>query len=200
MKIRPNLVFMLVALNTLAVMGYVSYRKSIRPVYAQAAEGTAGEFKMRLPEFTLVDSAGKTVTDKDFQGRPWVFDFIYTDCPAQCPMMTTKMGALQKALPEGVGFASFSVNPEKDSPAVLAEYAKRFGADSSRWRFLTGRRDETEKILAALGAPSGPAFDAHSVRFYLIDKSGRLAGLYDTGDDNALKNLTADAEELVKVS
>ena len=75
----------------------------------------------------------KIVIDKS--GRVWVADFIYTTCEGPCPMMSKLMHQLQTltaGMPD-VKLVSFTVDPEHDSPPVLAAYAKHFQPDPARW-------------------------------------------------------------------
>lgn len=196
-RIRPAILIFLLCINTGALAWYFTIgRQPASPIRSGSTAPAASFSALALPEFSLTDSTGSAVTRADFLGRSWVVDFIYTDCPAQCPMMTTKMSALQKTLPAGVGFVSISVNPEKDSPAILASYAERYGADPARWRFLTGRKTEIGKVQASLGAPAGAEPDAHSLRFYLVDQEGRLAGFYDTSSEGSIRQLLSDARLL----
>src|SRR3954464_1051986 len=86
-----------------------------------------------VPHFELVDQNGKAVTLETLAGKPWIADFVFTHCAGPCPMVTAKMGQLQAQTPPGGGrLVSFSVDPERDTPAVLKEYAAEFKADESR--------------------------------------------------------------------
>ncbi len=126
-----------------------------------------------VPTFQFHDQDDKPVTLESLRGSPWVADFIFTRCPGSCPMMTGKMAAMQKSLPPQVKFVSFSVDPEHDRPAVLKEYAQRFSADESRWKFLTGDQDAIMAqargmLLTALPATADQPI-IHDGRFLLID-------------------------------
>ena len=96
-----------------------------------------------VPGFTLVDSRGAPFGDATMRGHVSVVDFIFTRCPSSCPRLTARMGALQSRLaaadPGGdVRLVSFSVDPENDTPPVLAEYAGKAHDDPARWTFVTG--------------------------------------------------------------
>src|SRR5678815_328779 len=94
-----------------------------------------------VPEFTLIERSSREVKSQELAGQIWIADFVYTSCGGICPIMTEKMRKLQDKLPEEIRLVSFSVDPETDTPAVLTEYAKKFGADPKRWLFLTGSRE-----------------------------------------------------------
>jgi len=153
----------------------------------------------KVPEFTLVRENGNEFTAGGVAGKVWVADFIFTTCHGPCPRMTSQMkqvaDAFQKA--PDVGFVSFTVDPENDKPEVLAEYALRFKADTARWAFVTGSKEELQKLAKDtfyLGDVGGPL--EHSTRFVLIDKELRVRGYYDTSDPASLPDLKKHIEEL----
>ena len=92
-----------------------------------------------VPDFSLTDQRGQALGLSDMKGKIWVADFIFTNCPTICPAMTQEMARLQSEfVADPVYFVSFSVDPERDTSAVLSRYAKVYGADERRWHFLTG--------------------------------------------------------------
>src|ERR1700722_17041704 len=94
----------------------------------------------QLSPFQLTSQSGKTFDSKSLEGHVWVADFIYTTCPGPCPMMSRRMSEVQRQTsgPPDVCIVFFTVDPAPDTPQALAEYAKHFNADASRWYFLTG--------------------------------------------------------------
>lgn len=161
-----------------------------------------------LPPFALVERDGSTVALTDLAGAPWVADFVFTRCGVYCPRLTERMKELRRSLPLRVRSVSFSVDPDHDTPEVLAEYARKWGIEGREWLFLTGERpamwtlirdgflqpvEETPEVVAS------PIL--HSNRFVLVDARGRMRGLYDAFDEDAVDRLLADlsaveAEEL----
>ena len=152
-----------------------------------------------IPDFTLTDQTGKEFHSADtLKRKVWIADFIFTHCAGPCPRMTSHMRKLQDELgPETeIQLVSFTVDPARDTPAVLAAYAQQFKA---RWTFLTGTPD-------ALNALSKHAFKLgdvdgnleHSTRFVLVDKFGRLRGYYSATSSEVIPQLIADAKALVK--
>ncbi len=153
-----------------------------------------------LPNFNLINQDGAPVDLNDLQGKIWVADFIFTTCAGPCPIMSTEMAGLQKyyRLHPEVHFVSYTVNPEYDTPEVLAQYAARYGARSDRWTFLTGAIEDIHR-LAAEGFKMGSLDEPvnHSTRFALVDGQGRLRGYYNSDDEPAIKTLMNDIEELL---
>jgi protein SCO1/2 len=154
------------------------------------------------PRFALTDQDGKPFTNQELRGKVWVADFICTHCPGACPVMTMKLSGLQRAVPEkDVHFVSFTVDPERDTPDVLKEYAQRFDAEPGRWHFLTGEKASLFETAAGMKLTAAPAGTfgpdiVHAEKFLLIDGAGRVRGVYDRKDEADLKKLAADAAVL----
>jgi protein SCO1/2 len=163
-----------------------------------------------VPDFALVERSGKKVRLADLRGAIWVADFIYTTCRDTCPMQTAEMAKLQEQLNDkmAVRLVSISVDPERDTPGVLSQYANRYKADTTRWLFLTGAKEEIRRLAEdgfrlSVAAPAGAGNDAtgvilHSPRFVLIDKEARIRGYYDSRDGEALARLRKDIATLLK--
>ncbi len=103
----------------------------------------------QVPSFALIERSGKEITLKDLGGRVWVADFIWTRCPDVCPLMSGLMARLQTEFADEPKFrlVSISVDPEYDTPAVLARYAARYRADADRWLFLTGDKEAIYSLV-----------------------------------------------------
>jgi protein SCO1/2 len=94
-----------------------------------------------VPDFTLTDQTGHPFGTQDLRGRVWVANFIFTSCAGSCPLLSQKMAELgRRARQLGPDFrlVSLTVDPERDTPQVLADYAARYGAHPQKWSFLTG--------------------------------------------------------------
>jgi len=161
-----------------------------------------------VPEFSLVERSGKATTLADLRGSIWIADFIYTTCQDTCPMQTAEMAQLQEQWKDRVGLklVSFSVDPEKDTTAVLSRYADRYKADAQRWLFLTGAKEEISRIvqegfrLSAVALPGDGNVGSvimHSPRFVLIDKQAEIRGYYDSRDPQAMQRLKNDVATLI---
>jgi protein SCO1/2 len=156
-----------------------------------------------VPEARLVDEQGKNVALSSMKGSVTVYDFIFTSCTGVCPIMSNNMRVLTSKVAKDapVRFVSISVDPTRDTPAVLAQYAKRMRNDS-RWIFLTGSRDEIVrvsvdgfKLAAGDPMPGGEAL-LHSSKFAVADKEGIIRGYYDAADGNVPAQVAAVVAEL----
>ncbi|HEY6198308.1 MAG TPA: SCO family protein [Candidatus Binatia bacterium] len=160
-----------------------------------------------VPDFTLTERTGRTLTLSDLRGKIWLADFIYTACKDTCPLESASMAQLQSDLAsESFRLVSFSVDPERDTPAVLARYADLFHADPARWFFLTGKKTDVYRLvqegfhLSAIPIDEPPHVEGevfHDAHFILVDGSAQIRGYYESNDPAALKRLAADAKKLL---
>ncbi len=151
----------------------------------------------KIPQFTLTAQTGESFDRKMLDGKIWIADFIFTSCGSSCPMMSAKMRQVQSQVAPDVKLVSFTVDPEHDIPAVMADYARRYGAEKGRWYFLTGDRArlnalsfDTFKLNSVDGSLN------HSTRFVLVDRSGRIRGYYGTEEDDGIPRLIHDVTRL----
>jgi protein SCO1 len=155
-----------------------------------------------VPDFTLTDQIGAKFNSTAMLDRKiWVADFIFTNCPGPCPRMSSQMHQVQTALAgnDAVRFVSFTVDPARDTPPVLAAYAQHFEAAPGKWFFLTGAAADLNRMsrgVFMLGDVDGSL--QHSTRFALIDGSSRIRGYYQTSEPEAIPRLIADARRLLK--
>jgi protein SCO1/2 len=154
-----------------------------------------------VPDFTLTDQTGATFASAPtLKGRVWVADFIFTHCTGPCPRMSSQMRQVQTALAgEGVKLVSFTVDPARDVPDVLAAYGRRFQAQPGVWYFLTGPQQTLHHLsrdVFMLGDVSGNL--DHSTRFVLVDRASRVRGYYLSSEADAISGLVSDARRLLR--
>ena len=117
-----------------------------------------------VPDFTLLERSGRSLTKTDLLGKVWIVDFIFTTCVDACPLVSSRMAKLQAvfASEADVRLVSITVDPEHDTPEVLTRYAASFGAHPQRWLFLTGEKASIYR-LAREGFHLG-VFDPNDAR------------------------------------
>jgi protein SCO1/2 len=137
------------------------------------------------PQFALASQDGARVTLADYHGRVVAVTFIYTSCTDTCPLLTDKMARVQDALGADFGskiaFVSITVDPVRDTPKVLKQYAQNFGANLGGWAFLTGDPAEIREVERRYGVFAAPAADGtinHTFLTSLIDADGTLRVQY----------------------
>jgi len=150
--------------------------------------------------FSLTDQNGQAFGNAQLAGKPYIAAFVFTQCASICPKMTIEMSRLQHELPPEIQLVSFSVDPERDTPAVLKQYAATHKADESRWHFLTGPREAMTavardmKLVFQEGTADHPI--THSPRILLIDGKNQIRGTYDSQSSEKLKELVEDAKSV----
>ena len=155
----------------------------------------------QIQDFRLTDSKGQQFQSGQLKDRVWVADFFFTTCGTICPIMTRNMNSLYgvyKSSPN-VEFVSISVNPEQDTPEVLATYAQKYQVSTNNWHFLTGSREDITDLTVnsfKIGSIEEPIF--HSANFVLVDRSGRIRGYYDGTVQEEVMKLSKDLKQLIK--
>ncbi|HSP34716.1 MAG TPA: SCO family protein [Thermoanaerobaculia bacterium] len=158
-----------------------------------------------VPNVPLVNETGQSVTLGQNKGFVTVYDFIYTNCAGTCPMMTQAMRKLTPKVPKdaAVKFVSISIDPTRDTPHVLRDYATAYRNDP-RWTFLTGERRTIVDLSVngfklAAGDP-GPGSDPllHSSKFVVADKSGTIREYYGGTDGDAPDHVAKTVKDLLR--
>lgn len=152
-----------------------------------------------LPEFSLTNQSGKTLTTADLKGKIWVADFFFTSCQGVCPVMTARMSKLDKTLGDkGLHLLSISVDPATDSPEKLTEYAKKFEAKDN-WQFLTGEKAKIIDLsVKGFRLSLGEDPMSHSQRLVLIDNRSHIRGYYSIDRENEMQLIVEHATQLLK--
>ena len=138
------------------------------------------------PEFTLTTQDGSRLSLEELRGKVVVVTFIFASCKDSCPLLTHKMATLQPRLGADFGlnafFVSITVDPGRDTPAVLKRYASAHGVELAGWAFLTGTPAEIRDVVRRYGiayqkkTPHGDV--DHTFLTSLVDRSGTLRVQY----------------------
>ena len=137
------------------------------------------------PDFALTSQDGAEVTLGAFRGKVVAVTFIYASCPDVCPLLSDKLARVQDELGADFGariaFLSITVDPERDTPEVLKEYAEALDADLAGWSFLTGTKAAIRDVARRYGVAVAPAADGqvdHTLLTTLIDRRGIMRVQY----------------------
>jgi protein SCO1/2 len=194
-----TLALVLLAFGLNGLRGHAPSEKPL-PVYGQVAD------------FNLTNQLGRRVSLADLRGHVWVTDVIFTRCPGPCLTMTRQMKELQLALaPSSTArLVTLTTDPTFDTPPVLNAYASRFAANTNRWMFLTGTKEQIRDL--AVGSLKLTALDkkpeeqqsptdlfVHSTIFVVVDKQGQVRGVFQTtGEDVDPKQTRAEILDAVR--
>jgi protein SCO1/2 len=152
-----------------------------------------------VPSFEYTERHGQPFGLKDMKGKINIVDFIFTNCRSVCPVMSARMSELYELYSpyDFIRFVSISVDPERDTPEVLKEYADSWGVDDDRWVFLRAPIEDVVRLseegfkLPLEDPPMG-----HSNRFVLVDQDGMIRSYHDSFDDVALEALKRNVKVL----
>ena len=137
----------------------------------------------RVPQTRFVDQEGRPFSFARFLGKDVVLAFIYARCRDACPLISAKFAQLQTAFAnDNTHLVEITVDPEHDTPEVLAHYAHLFNARPARWTLGTGDPDrvfDVEARFAVQPLPDAPGDVIHGERTVIIDGSGTISYIID---------------------
>ena len=154
----------------------------------------------KIADFSFTNQNGKTITQKNYEGKIYVADFFFTTCQSICPIMTTNMVDVQKAILNNpkVMLLSHTVTPDIDSVPVLKKYAIQKGVVDAKWNLVTGDKKDIYSIArksylaVKLGKPNELYDMVHTENFVLVDAQRRVRGFYDGTKKEEIKRLIED--------
>ena len=157
-----------------------------------------------IEDFSFTNQNGKTITQKDYEGKIYVADFFFTTCPSICVPMGENMAWLQEQIKNNpkVMLLSHTVTPDIDTPEVLKAYALKKGVIDTKWNLVTGKKEAIYYIarksyLAVKTTDSSELYDmVHTENFVLVDAKRRIRGFYDGTNLEEVKRLLEDIKFL----
>lgn len=162
-----------------------------------------------VPAFKLLNQDSVWVDSKQFEGKISIAYFFFASCGTICPKMTDNMEEVQKAFAnqQDIIIEAFTVNPEKDKPVVLKQYAEMHNAELKQWQFFTGPKNEIYTLakkgfLVNAANANGKTTESndfiHSNLFVLVDAKHHIRGYYEGTDINDVNQLIKDIRKLQK--
>src|ERR1700744_471994 len=136
-----------------------------------------------IADFNLTDANGKPVSFKTFDKQIMLVNFFYTGCPTTCMQMNNAIDGLVVHYLKNpmVNFVSITVDPDKDTPVELKQYASKFTKSPTRW-FLTGDTTNiynfSRKGLLVDAMKLGPGNFVYADKVMLIDSEHHIRGYY----------------------
>ncbi len=157
----------------------------------------------KVPSFTFLNQDSLFISNEDFKGKVYVAEFFFTSCPSICPIMNKNMKSIEERFGQrdDFGIASFSIDPEHDTPSVLKAYAEQYDVFSLHWHFLTGEKNTIYElankgfnIFAAVNPRVAGGFE-HQGYFALIDKKGFIRSRTDRFGNPIVYYMGLDQED-----
>lgn len=158
-----------------------------------------------IPEFSLINQEGDSVSQKQLEGKIYIANFFFTSCPGICPQVTSNMHILQEEFlnDDNIMLISHSVTPNRDDVAKLRSYAEKRDISSIRWFLLTGSREQIYDlgrnayfIEENMGIEKTTDDFLHTENFVLVDKQKHIRGIYNGLNKNSVEQLIMDIKLL----
>ena len=195
----------LIPLIILAVACSQSSKVEKLPYYGNTIYEENDTIYHTIQPFVLLDQDSALVSNQTLSNRIYVADFFFTSCPTICPTMKAQMLRVYEKFEGNEEFVilSHTIDPKYDTIPLLKDYAERLGATSNRWKFLWGTQEEIYDLAEGsymsiadedAGAPGG---FVHSGAFLLVDKEGRVRGVYDGTAAEQVDILIKDIDKLL---
>jgi protein SCO1 len=169
----------------LALALSLSLSLTLSPSLANSADKAPLPIIGPAPAFTLDSSRGSRIALVDLRGKVLAVTFIFTTCTDSCPILTTKLAEIGRALGSDFGpriaFVAISVDPLNDTPTRLRDYAGAHRADAAGWHFLTGAPGDIDRVVRGYGAyakPNASGSVDHLFITSLVDRRARVRVQY----------------------
>ncbi len=202
-KLFAILVF-LIPVSAFAIINWLENRYQQLPVLGGTEIVNGMEKDFTVMGFQFINQNNKPITESSWDDKIVVVDFFFTHCPSICPAMTSSMKRVQESFQndENIQLASFTVDPERDNPAQLKAYVKKFSIHEKNWDLLTGKKEDLYRFarkglfLITTDGDGGDDDFIHSERLVLIDKQKRIRGYYDGTEEKKVNQLINDIKKL----
>ena len=158
--------------------------------------------------FSFINQDGKIVTERNVEGKVFVAEYFFTTCKGICPRMNNNMKKVYEKFKNENDFLilSHTCDPETDSAATLKHYVDSLGVSTSRWIFLTGRKDSLYNMARLSYKIDDPANNLKSIdddflhtQFWaLVNKKGEVKKIYDGLKESEVKDMMNDIEKMLK--
>jgi len=158
--------------------------------------------------FAFTNQDGKTITNKDIEGKVAAVEYFFTTCKGICPRLNRNMKAVYEEYKNEDGFLilSHTSDPETDSAARLKRYADSLEVNTSRWQFLTGSKDSLYTMARGSYKIDDPANNPknieddflHTQFIALVNKEGDVVKIYDGLKPTELKEMSKEIKKLLK--
>lgn len=203
---KLNLIIKSAVLLSMAVVISCQPKKEpfLLPIYGEKSLKENDTVYHTIQPFSFINQYGEAVTNKTIEGKIVVANFFFATCQSICPAMSTNLMQVQKAFEhdDSLLILSHSVNPLHDTVEVLLNYSRTYNAIQNKWHLLTGDKKQIYEIakssylVNAIEDDGTPEGFLHSELLLLIDKKGRIRGMYDGTDEVQVKKLIQDIQLL----
>lgn len=206
MKLNPTLSLLILsgALLLSACDSTADKKKLVLPVFGEKKANKQDTIYHTVGKFSFTNQFGETVNNKTVENKIYVADFFFATCESICPAISTNLKDVQKEFEndDSLLILCHTVNPLHDTVEVLNAYGQTYGAKKNKWHFLTGNKKEIydlakdSYLVNALEADGSPEGFLHSELLLLVDKKGRIRGMFDGTDKAQVQKLIKEIKLL----
>ena len=185
--------------NQTEFVGNDSTRNGKEDACCRVSEGVSNHSDNSIYQLNVVwkDQNGKSTELKNFTGKKVVLAMIYTSCPTACPIIVSDMQKLEAAIPKnkisGYHFVLVSIDPDRDTPAKLNQFAEERNLDTKFWNLLTGSKNDVAELAELIGfnykKDSNGNF-THSNLITVLDREGIILNQSEGLNQSSGKLLT----------
>lgn len=189
----------------LTLIGCKESKPITLPIIGKTMVVDGREVPHTVPDWTFVNQDSVTVSNTDLNDVVYVSDFFFRSCPTICPKVAREMKKVYTEFLDNpnVKFVSFTLDPKRDTPEKLKEYAANLGVDDSKWWFIHGDKEKIYELTAGYmqigfeddSVPGG--FD-HSGKLILTDKEGHIRSFSEGTEPGDTPKLIRDIKILLK--
>ncbi|MDF1695992.1 MAG: SCO family protein [Saprospiraceae bacterium] len=163
------------------------------------------EVDHQIPDWTFLNQDSLPVTNKDLADVVYVSDFFFRSCPTICPKTMREMKRVYTEFKDNpqVKLVSFTIDPKRDTPSKLKQYASNLQVNVNKWWFLQGDKEETYDLAldyfnTAYEDEDVPGGFNHSGKLILTDKNGHIRSFSEGTDPEETPKLINDIKTLLK--
>jgi len=209
---KINIIFftslIVIPFTVFGLMRWINNNYTTLPYYGgtEKVANSNEEKNFTVPNFSFTSQENQLLTSDFVRDKIWVADYFFTRCTSICPKLTTHLQTVQEAFKKDndVKIVSFTVDPDRDTPAALQAYASSFHAIPSQWQFVTGSKKDLYAFarkglfIVATDGDGGADDFIHSENLVLMDKENHIRGYYDGTSDTEVNQLIKDIQRLKK--
>ncbi len=177
--------------------------------YMNGANGSIDTLLYTIPKFSFINQDSIETHQGQYQGKPFIVEFFFSNCRSICPAITSQLARLQAMMKadgilDKVNILSHTVDPSNDTPVRLKEYAGALGVDPINWQFVTGKADDlyyqASKGYLVPAFPSDTAQGGffHTDQLTLIDGDFHIRGYYDGTSTLEVDSMYEDIKNLIR--
>jgi protein SCO1/2 len=173
------------------------------PILGEMVMKDGEEVPHYIPDFEFINQDSTVITNKDLNSGPYVADFFFTHCPSICPTVTKEMLRIHDTFKnDNLKLVSFTMDPKRDTPSVLKNYASKIEVQAPKWHFLTGDKKElhnisTDFFSVVIEDDEAPGGFNHTGKILLVDENRHIRAFCEGTDPEDVDEFINDIKKLL---